>query len=349
MKHTISTLVILALALATGCRSTPEIPLQPFTPVKFEEIPPPKQSREEIKKELEKLQKLPEDQYRISANDQFVFRVYDNEELNVDLMTVSPDGYISVGLIGPVKIGGMTIVEATEDIQQRLKKFIRYPKVSLAPFRVQSSAFTINGKVNRPGCYPINGKLRISDAIAMAEGFSVGLFQSDTVELADLENAIIVRKGKVLPVDFIKAIREGDYLNNIPLRNGDYIYIPSSMNRSVYILGEVNNPSYVGYKENMTLIQLIAYANGLKDTNAENILVIRGGMVHPKVYKINVDQLMTGKGIDFALEPNDIVYVPRGGLSEYNTTIRKLFPTAELINLLMGPFGNVGLNINSSN
>ncbi|MFA7230804.1 MAG: polysaccharide biosynthesis/export family protein [Victivallaceae bacterium] len=334
---------------ASGCKSKmPDIPLVPAKSQAYEEVRLTKQSPEVIKKELEKLQLASQEVYHISGDDRFDFKVYDNEELNATGMVVTPDGYVSIGLIGPVKIGGMTVPQATAMIETKLKKFINYPKISLSPTSIQSSTFTISGKVNNPGIYPIRNHSRITDAIALAKGFATGEFQGDTVELADLGGAYVARKGKVLPVDFVKAIREGDWLNNIPLQNGDYIYIPSSMNSSIYILGEVYKPTYVGFKDNMTLIQAFAFAQGLKDTHSESALVIRGSLVNPKIYKINIDDVMRGKGFDFMLQPNDIVFVPRGGLSQYNLVVEKLLPTLEALNLLAGPFGNSVIGVNSS-
>lgn len=101
----------------------------------------------------------------------------------------------------------------------------------------------------------------------------------------------------------------------------------------------------------MTLIQAFAFAQGLKDTHSENALVIRGSLVKPKIYKINIDDVMRGKGFDFLLQPNDIVFVPKGGLSQYNEVVEKLLPTLEALNLLAGPFGNsvIGVNASGSN
>jgi polysaccharide export outer membrane protein len=345
-------LAITAVAfILAGCESETmlQLPLQPKKTQVYEEVKVERQNPEQVKKELEALQHSKPEPYHIASNDSFDFKVYDNQELDAKSLVVTPDGYISITLIGPIKIGGLTIIEATNLIEKKLKKYIKFPKISLSPIRIQSSTFTIAGKVGNPGRYPIINNARLTDAIAIAKGFAVGEFQGDTVEMADLTNAYIVRKGRILPVNFTKAIREGDWLNNIPLRNGDYIYIPSSMNSSIYVLGEVHKPTYVGYKDNMTILQALAFAQGLKDTHSENAFVIRGGLVNPKVYKVNIDDIRVGEGYDFLLKPNDIIFFPKGGLSKYNVIVQKLLPTLEALNLLAGPFGNAGISINTSN
>jgi hypothetical protein len=52
------------------------------------------------------------------------------------------------------------------------------------------------------------------------------------------------------------------------------------------------------------------------------------------MYKIDVDGILTGKCRNVYLKANDIVYVPKDNMAEYNVFIRKLLPTAQLVNLL---------------
>lgn len=338
---------IYAVLVLCGCRYDDNPPLPPLpeaeqpTEVKQDGMKP-----EEIRKELTKLHNEKPAPYVVAAGDKFDIKVYDNEELNATGLQVTPDGLVSVGLVGPVEIGGLTLLEATRAIEGKLKKYIINPKVTLIPTEIHSSTFSIVGKVGVPGTYPIRNNTRLTDAIAMAQGFSVGEFKGDTVEMADLEHAFIARKGKVLPVNFVEAIRKGNQLHNVPLKHGDYIYIPSTMNQEVYILGEVKTPGYVGYKEGMTLMQAISYANGRLDTtSAFSAVIIRGGLSHPKVYRIYMEDILRGKKRDFPIEPRDIIYVPKGGFSEYNVVIKKFFPTLEMLNLMAGPFGNTVISI----
>ncbi|MDD5697230.1 MAG: polysaccharide biosynthesis/export family protein [Victivallaceae bacterium] len=326
----------------------PQVPLKLAQKQELEEVKVERKSPEEIKRELTELQQVQRPPYRISGGDVFDFSVYDNPELLHTGLTVTPDGYISIALIGPVKIGGMTIQDATKLIENKLGKYIRNPKISLAPKRIQSATFTILGKVKTPNRYVISNDARITDAIAMAGGLAMGVFGGDSVEIANLKDAYIVRSGKILPVNFSKALYEGDALNNIPLLNGDYIYIPSNLNTSVYVLGEVNNPASIGYKKDLTLLKALAYARGMTIEHSEMVMVIRGSLVNPKVYKVNIDNILEGNGFDFALEPNDIVYVPKGGLSAYNDVIRKIVPTIAALNLLAGPFSSANVAISGT-
>lgn len=336
------------LLFAAGCGNNKFGPMA--IPSAYEVMPAvPREEKNTIAR-LQELQKIDTQPYRITSMDRFYLSVYEEPDLEVKEVVVTPDGYIAMPLLGPVRVGGLTLPEATELLTRGLKKWIRTPRVAMIPLAVEGYNFTIAGRVNRPGCYPITiGRTRLIDAVALSGGFSEGLFNGSSIEMADLNNAYISRAGELLPVNFTKAITQGDQLNNIPLQNGDYIYVPSVMTRSVAVLGAVVNSTYVGYREGMTLLQALPYTRGLLDTHSSYIKIIRGGMKDPVVYTVNLDDILEGKVMDFELQASDVVYVPLGPLSEWNVIMRKVVPTFQVLNLMAGPFGNPSGYINLSN
>ena len=327
------------LALLADCTADSFAPVA--IPNHYSVKPPEPVNERDLTEQLKKLHTPDTSPYKITPGDQFDITVYEHPELTVRQIIVTPDGFVSAPLIGPVKIGGLSLVEATEALKKQISQYIRKPLVSLIPIRINGYNFTIVGRVNVPGCYPISiGNTRLIDAVAMARGLSEGLFHGDTVELADLENAYISRDGRLLPVNFQKALLRGDPLHNIPLKNGDYIYIPSVMNSTVALLGQVGKPTYVGFKEGMTVLQALPYGGGLRETHSDEIKVIRGGLKNPVVYTVNVTKMQEGKIMDFPLQANDIVYVPADGISDWNVIVRKILPSLQGLSMLAGPFGN---------
>jgi polysaccharide export outer membrane protein len=294
-----------------------------------------------IQEELKALHVVNPTPYIIQPGDTFHMSVYNQTTLDANIL-IAPDGTASLPMVGLVKLSGMNIEDATKEIEQKLSKYLRAPLVTLSPVTISGYYFTIAGRVVKPGNYTVSiGQTKLLDAIALSGGFELGAFNNDTVELADLDNAYIKRNGRVLPVDFKKLVYEGDDLNNIPLLNGDYIYIPSTMTGYIIFLGEVGHNTYVGFREGMTLLQGLSYASGLKmDTYNRYIRVIRGGSENTVVYTVDIDRILNGKMKDFLLRSNDIIYVPMDGLSKWNLGIRKILPTVQLVNLLAGPFGS---------
>ncbi|MCP4179479.1 MAG: capsule biosynthesis protein CapA [bacterium] len=327
------------IVLLSGCQSGVKQSLPGKKPA-YAEIKMDPSSIKETKKELSNLQKVKDDEYIISAGDQFDIFVYDNPELLTKGVIVMPDGTVSMELAGVVEIGDSTIEGATKAIEDKLGIYIINPKVTLVANHIKSATFTIIGSVVNPGVYPIRSGYRLTDAVAEASGLSEGEKDGDTIELANLDHAFVVRDKKMLPVDFVKVIKNGNRLNNIPLKNNDYIYIPSSMNLNVFIMGEVLVPGSCAYNENLTLLKALSWAQGRKKTSSDIAVVVRGNLVSPKVFKIDVEDILRGRVADFKLEPNDIVYFPSGYVADYNLIVKKIIPTFEVINLLAGPFGN---------
>ena len=323
----------------TACNNTPfgNIAVPGMTSV----VPKQEGDTYAIQEELKALHVVNPTPYEIHPGDLFKLSVYNQPTLTSDIL-IAPDGTTNLPLVGILKLSGLNMDDAVNLIEEKLSRYLKSPIVTFSPLTVSGYYFTIAGRVNKPGNFTVSiGQTRLLDAIALAGGFQLGAFNNDTVELADLDNAFIKRNGRKLPVDFKKLVYEGDDLQNIPLLNGDYIYIPSTMNGSIIYLGEVKSNTYVGFSEGMTLLQGLAYVDGLKsDTYSSYVKVIRGGVENTVVYTVNIDHILNGKMKDFKLEANDIIYVPQDDISRWNTLIRKLLPTLQFVNLLAGPFGS---------
>lgn len=324
----------------TGCQNTPFLPVAVPDNTSLRPEPPVNRAHEHA--ELEKLQRATPSEYRIAPADTFAVVVDGQATFNRPQVVVMPDGTISIAPIGSVKLAGLTLPEATRLLNSKYKKFLRECNVILEPITLKNYTFTIAGTVNAPGIYPFTfGSFRLTDAVAMAKGLltTVGT-NSERFILADLTGAYVARNGKILPVDFVKALEEGDLLYNIPIMSGDYIYIPSLESGKITVLGEVDNPDCIPYQPNLTLLQSIALVGGLKETNSSDIKVIRGGLKNPVVFNINIKDLQMGQAKDFALKPKDIVFVPRDAISEWNVIVRQILPSIQLINGIAGPFGS---------
>ena len=285
-----------------------------------------------IKSELLALHKMNNSSYVIGAGDSFNIFVYSEPELNIKGTRVKQDGSLTLQLIGDVNIIGLSINDAMEKIAQKYKRYLINPIVTLVPSQFRSKSFTILGKVSDPGTYEIRSNTKAIDSIAIAKGLSIGIFENNTIELADLEHAFIRRDDKVLPVNFIELVRKGNPLHNIPLMDKDYVYIPSALNKEVYILGDVNLPSHYGFKERMTLTQLIVLARGYtKTANIDEVAIIRGTLTSPTVYVTNLTDILEGKAKDFAIKPFDIVFVPTSALGDWNNILAMIMPSLNAV------------------
>ncbi|MEN8230486.1 MAG: polysaccharide biosynthesis/export family protein, partial [Bacteroidota bacterium] len=63
---------------------------------------------------------------------------------------VDPEGFIKLPYINKIKLDGLTLIEASDLIEEELSQYLLYPSVFI---RFVNNKVTILGEVNRPGVY----------------------------------------------------------------------------------------------------------------------------------------------------------------------------------------------------
>lgn len=285
------------------------------------------------RRRLQELADEKEPVYRMNAGDEIEIRVYGHDDLGM-VTKIGPDGAVGIAFLGQICLSGKTISEGAEEIRRGLAPYVKNPVVSITVKEVSSETATIVGACQKPGVYSISNGTRLADLYAMAGSSSVRLFNGVHVDVADLDHSYVFRNGEVLPVDFVKAINGGDALHNVRIRKGDHVFIGQRLEASVTVCGDVSNPHKRLYENGMGLIETLTSAGWMHETHWSHVIIIRDGLVNPKMYKVDVDGILSGKCRNVSLKAGDIVYVPRDNLSEFNVFVRKLLPTAQLFNLL---------------
>ena len=292
----------------------------------------PKRSKSELLTELEEIKQRPKPLFKFGKGDILSVSVYGEPDLATPNVPVRVDGMISFPLIGDVRAEGRTVEELTAEITTRLKRYVREPKVAVIVTQFNSMKYTLSGEVRQAGVYPLNTDVTLSEAIALAGGLAKGLAEGDTKSLADLSGAYVVRNGEYLPIDFDELFNNIDLRFDIALESGDYIFIPSGLNREIYVLGEVPRPDIYAFREGLTAINALTDAGGFTpDSNTSHIHIVRGSLTNPQLYILDLNEILSGNQRDVPLAPGDIVYLPPTGLTEWNRILSKLIPSVSAI------------------
>ena len=343
LHHTITSAPLASLlagvligTLFWGCVSAPPVdaPGAAAAPLLVAATPPPPQvisQRKTTEQQLAELNQMVAAlvvKPRLGKGDILNISVYDEPDLTMDNVPVRPDGHISFPLVGDVLAEGRSVDELTADLTQRLGQYLLSAKVTVAVQQFNSLNYTIAGEVVKPGVYPLQTNVSLVDAIAKAGGLNKGQYRASSVELADLTHAFVSREGKVLPVDFVRLLRQGDMRFNVQLQSGDYISIPSGLSKEIYVIGEVNLPNLFAFREEMPLSRTVAIAEGFtQDADLSRIHVIRGSLANPTLIVADYNQVIAGQAQDVQLEPGDIVFVPATGLATWARMLDKIVPT----------------------
>jgi polysaccharide biosynthesis/export protein len=107
--------------------------------------------------------------YLIGTEDILAINVWHEAEMS-RAVPVRPDGKISLPLAGEFQAAGLTPPQLEEAIRTKLQSLMQNPQVTVMVQEVRSQRFSIMGEVNRPGAYPLNGKMSVLEAIAAAGG-----------------------------------------------------------------------------------------------------------------------------------------------------------------------------------
>lgn len=248
--------------------------------------------------------------FELGPGDVVNFSLFGRPELDRPGFRIAPDGTVSYLQAQNVKIAGLSLDEARLVLEKALSSHFRSPRVIITPQEVGSKRFTILGKVVNRGVVTLERPITLVEAIANAGGIETGLFEQNTVELADLDRSFISRNGQKLPVDFRKLLQEGEMSRNIEVEPNDFIYIASNISNDYYVLGAVNNPGVQGLTPDATVISAISRRSGLSPRAwADHVLVVRGSFEKPETFVVNVKNILAAKEQDFKLMPKDIVFV----------------------------------------
>lgn len=157
----------------------------------------------------------------LGPSDVIEINVWRNPDLSTRAL-VRPDGTITMPLVGDLRASGRSPAELREEIERRLKAFIKNEEltITVAVAEVSSYRFTITGSVNTPGHFSAKRYLTIQEAIAMAGGLT---------RFADGRRVVIVRSNsgpaRRIPVDYKSIVDGSKAEQNLVLLAGDVVIV----------------------------------------------------------------------------------------------------------------------------
>lgn len=219
-------------------------------------------------------------------------------------------GVVHLPLVGDVKVGQLGLTEVETVLAQKLQRFDKLVQVHVQATSYGGQRATVLGAVNGQGSIQLIPGARIADVVALAGGaVSIGGTPSGATVPADLDGAVVQRDGKALPIDFRRAL-QGERLHNVHVHPGDTIYVPPARGMNISVLGQVGAPTVFPWREGMRLTEALAVAGGVTTGGDKNdVRVIRGTLVQPRVYRSSLAELVAGDTHNVVLRPGDVIFV----------------------------------------
>lgn len=233
--------------------------------------------------------------YVLGAGDQVIVDIWGASQQSFDC-EISPDGYIVIESVGPIRLSGLTVTAANEHVKEVLGESYGSSSITLSVGTTRSVKVEVVGDVVTPGSYTMSAFSTLFNALYNAGGIS------ETGTLRDIK---VFRNGKqVGGVDVYDYIVNGNNAGNIRLQDNDLIVV-GPYDAIVNIQGKVKRPMKYEMKADETLKNLLSYTGGLTgDAFDKNIRVIRKSGREYSVHTVEKASFAS-----FKLADGDSIYV----------------------------------------
>jgi polysaccharide biosynthesis/export protein len=166
--------------------------------------------------------KTPEDnRYRLVPGDVVEINYRYTPEFN-QTVTIHPDGFVVLEIVGDIKLGGLNLEQARQEIIKKAGKRLKDPEVTLTLKEFQKPYFVVSGEVTQPGKFEIRETTTALQAVMMAGGFK---------DSAKSSQIIVFRKinaefAEVKMLNLKNIRKTSDLENDLTLKSGDIILVP---------------------------------------------------------------------------------------------------------------------------
>ena len=142
------------------------------------------------------------------------------------ILSVQPDGYVSLHNLGDMHAEGMTLPELRKVLRQEYSRILKDPKIVVELKDFEKPFFIAGGEVGHPGKYELREETSVAQAIAIAGGFK---------EHAKISQILLFRRVddewvEVKEVN-LKSLLHGkkDVREEIYLQPGDTLFVSKNL------------------------------------------------------------------------------------------------------------------------
>jgi polysaccharide export outer membrane protein len=259
--------------------------------------------------------------YQLGADDELEMSGPELDELANKSTRIDGNGDIQVPLVGRVHVAGLTVQQCEQELNKHLSTYIRHPQVAINVKELRSQPVSILGAVNTPGVHQVQGHKTLLETLSLAggirpdAGYSIRITRQLEWGCIPLPNTTLDASGRfnVAEVNLKDIMEAKNPQENIPILPHDVISVPKA--EMVYVIGEVKRSGgfVLGEHESISVLQALSLAEGLNgtaDTRHARILRLKQDADQREELAVDVKDVLTGKKPDFALQGDDILFIP---------------------------------------
>jgi polysaccharide biosynthesis/export protein len=162
--------------------------------------------------------------YHIAPGDSFDLNFELSPEFNQTAVAVQPDGFVTLRGVGDVQVKGQTVPELTQTIKAAYSKILNDPLISVVLKDFEKPYFVADGQLGKPGKYDLRGSVTLTEAIAIAGGFTDASKHSQVLLFRRVNDEWM--EAKIINV---KKMEKAGNLSEDPLLHpGDMLFVPKN-------------------------------------------------------------------------------------------------------------------------
>ena len=233
--------------------------------------------------------------YRLGAGDVVIIDVWGASQETFQ-KTISPDGVVTIEGVGPIKLAGLSVSEATSRLRSQLGRYYSDCQVSLSLGENRSVVVQVMGEVVMPGTYTLSSLSSAFNALYAAGGIN---------EVGTLRDIRVYRGGRVLAhIDVYDYLVNGNSRGDVRLQDNDVIIV-GPYDCLVEVQGKVKRPMFYEMKSSESVQRVLQYAGGFTgDAFTKSVRLVRKSGSEYSIHTIDEFD-MNG----FTLADGDSLYV----------------------------------------
>jgi polysaccharide biosynthesis/export protein len=161
--------------------------------------------------------------YRLSKSDVLEVSFAFAPELN-QTVTVQPDGYISLRGADAVVAEGRALAELEEEIRRTYATTLHEPQVTVVLKEFDKPYFIASGEVGRPGKYELRSDTTLTEAVAIAGGFTEKSRHSQVLLFRHMSADMVETR----LVNVKEMLKRHTLAEDLRLQPGDFVFVPRS-------------------------------------------------------------------------------------------------------------------------
>lgn len=234
--------------------------------------------------------------FNLGPGDVISMTVYSRPELDTTAF-VSDRGRVVLPLIGEIAIAGLSPADAAERIAKAYQRgeFLVDPQINVVVSEYRSQQISVLGEVKNPGRFPVETRLTVLDALALAGG--VTELGGGVVYVLRPDGA---GGSSRIDIDLDAVLESPRSASLFELRGGDSVVAPKA--ETFYIYGEVRQPNAYRLKPGMTVIQALSVAGGLTERGSDKRVQIKRKQRNGALETVQAE-------LNSTIWPDDVIYV----------------------------------------